>query len=285
MKKVKIKSLISPLFILLCLLLLYFGNIKYFLIYALVVSLHEFAHYFVSKKLGYKLNKLYIMPYGICLNYKDNAFSGSDEIYIALSGPLFNFLLCFICVALWWLFPETYYYLDYFCFCNLVLGAFNLFPCFPLDGGRILLGLLSKKMDREKAYKISVVLNYAISLMLIIAFIVSIFSSINYSYILVAIFLFSGCLNPSKLSSYNYLSLGVTKQRLLKNGANIKIIAVESNMPIYKIISKFSKYKFNIVYVVFSNGTVKILSEININNLAIKYSPAFSLNEITLLKK
>lgn len=268
------------MFVLLCVLLLYFGNLKYFLIYFIVVSLHEFAHFFISKKLGYKLNKLYIMPYGICLNYKDNAFSGNDEIYIALAGPIINYLFCFLCLALWWLFPASYYYLDYFCFCNFILGTFNLLPCFPLDGGRVFLSLISKKFDREFGYKLTVILNYVVSCLLVLAFVISLLGDVNFSYLFLAIFLFSGCVNPNKLSSYNYLSLGVNRKSILKNGISVKSFAVGSSMPIYKILSKCSKYKFNIVYVVFDDGTVKVLSETNLTNLAAKYSPAFSYDEI-----
>lgn len=284
MNKKKFKMFLSPLFICLAILILYFGNLGQFLIYSLVVVVHELAHFFVSKKLGYRLNNLYIMPYGICLNYKENVIANSDEILIALAGPAINIFLCFVSVALWWLFPATYYYLDYFCFCNLVLGVFNLMPCFPLDGGRVFVALFSKKFDREKVYNVSIIINYAISAVLVVMFIISIFSDINYSYIALAIFLFSGCVNPNKYSSYNYLSLGIDKTKLIKSGTNVKIIAISSSTPIYKIMSKFSKYKFNIVYVVFSSGAVKVLSETNINSLAIKYSPTLSLNEIMLLK-
>lgn len=280
----KIRLILSPLLIILAILIIYYGNIVQFLTYAFVVSLHELAHFLISKKLGYKLNNLYIMPYGICLNYKDSAIEGSDEILIALAGPFINILLCFMSVALWWLFPETYYYLDYFCFCNLVLGVFNLVPCFPLDGGRVLVSLLSKKIDREKAYNISIAFNYVISAILVVLFVSSFFNEVNYTYITLAIFLFSGCINPNKYSNYNYLSLGVNRSKVIKNGTNVKLLAFSSSVPLYKIVSKFSRYKFNIVYVVFRGGQVKVLSESNINSLAIKYSPAMTLDEITALK-
>ena len=126
MKKKNFKFLLSPLFITLSVFLICFKNVQFFAVYFLVIALHEFAHFIVSKRLGYKLNKFYVMPYGVCLNYEENAFLPSDEFFIAISGPLFNYLLCFISVSLWWLFPETYYYLDYFCFCNLVLATFNM---------------------------------------------------------------------------------------------------------------------------------------------------------------
>lgn len=272
----------SWLFILLALAILLFDNYVNFLIYMSVVALHEVAHYFVARNLGYKLSKFYLMPYGVCLDYSANVFSGKDEFFIAIAGPLVNVIFCVICVAVWWLFPATYYYLDYFCFCNLILALFNLLPCFPLDGGRVFVSLLSAKVKREKAIKITHVFNYLASVILIVMFVFSIFTSINYSYMFVAIFLFAGCVNPSKYSSYEHLGVSENKSKLYKKGCAVKIIAVASSVSIYKIIAKFASNKFNIVYVIWPNGMVRVLSEINIKNLAVKYSPVISLNEILL---
>lgn len=279
MKK-HLKLRLNWLFIILAIAILFFDKFLNFVIYIAVVCLHEFAHYITAKKLGYKLDKFYVMPYGVCLNYDNNVFSGNDELIIALAGPCCNFALCVICVALWWIQPELYYYLDYFCFCNLILGTFNILPCFPLDGGRAMVCFLSRFLDREKCLKITLIFNYVLSIILLLLFITSIFFEINYSYIFIAIFLFSGCINPKKYSNYNYLSLGVNKKKLYKKGCIVKIFAISSGVSLYKIIAKFSRYKFNIVYVIFPSGMVKVLSENNINNLALKHSPNLSIDEI-----
>lgn len=279
-KRRKIKFKFSILFVLLAIAILLFDSIKNFLIYFLAIMLHELAHAFVARKLGYKLNKFFIMPYGACLNYDSNIFSGNDEIYISIAGPILNIIMCILCVAIWWLFPETYYYLDYFCFCNLMLASFNLLPCFPLDGGRVFVSLLSNKVEREKAFKIATIFNYILCSFLIILFVISVFFEINFSFLFIAIFLFCGTISPNKYSNYNYLSLDVDKSKLYKKGCNIKTFAVDSSMLIYKILAQFSRYRFNIVYVIFKNGTVKVMSEINIKNLAIKYSPAISIDDI-----
>ncbi|MBE7075277.1 MAG: hypothetical protein E7376_04795 [Clostridiales bacterium] len=284
MKRKNFKIKFSLLFIILGLGILFFDSILNFIIYFIVVCMHELAHAFIAKKLGYKLGKLYIMPYGVCLNYENNIFGGSDEIYISIAGPLVNVLFCILCVTVWWLFPITYYYLDYFCFCNLLLASFNFLPCFPLDGGRVFVALLSKKIDREKAIKISYLCNYVLCSVLIILFIISLFNQINFTYIFIAIFLFTGTINPKKYSNYDYLSLNVNRNKLFKKGANVKIFAISSQVPIYKILAKFSKFKFNIVYIIFNTGAVKVLSENNINNLALKYSPTLNLEQITCIK-
>ena len=282
--KRKIKFKFSCLFIILALAILLFDNFNNFIIYFVVVTIHELSHAVIAKQLGYKLNKFYIMPYGACLNYSNNVFAGNDEFYISIAGPTINIILCVCCVAVWWIFPSTYYYLDYFCFCNLMLASFNLLPCFPLDGGRVFVCLLSKKIDKEKAYKISLFFNYILSSLLTILFIISCFKQINFSYLFVAIFLFAGTVSPDKYTNYDYLSLNVNRRSLYKKSCNVKILAVDSSMSIYKLLAKFSKYKFNIVYVIFKNGTVKVFSEININKLAIKYSPVATFDEITLMQ-
>lgn len=285
MKKKKNNLFLSPTFIAFAIILIHFKNLGVFLIYFLVVAMHELAHYTCAKKLGYKLGKFYVMPYGVCLNYNEPIFNISDEFYISLAGPAINLLFCFISVALWWMFPDTYYYLDYFCYCNLTLGLFNLLPCFPLDGGRVFVALLSKKIDREKALKITYALNYVVSFCLIILFITSLFKGVNFSYIIIAIFLFSGTINPNKYSSYNYLMLGTNREKIIKNGAGVKLFVTPSSTPLYKIMAKFSKYKYNIVYVVFNDGMVRVFSEYNINSLAVKYSPKYNICQILTLKK
>jgi len=260
-------------------------DIKALLFYGLAVIVHEFSHHFMAKKLGYNLNKFYLMPYGVCLNYQENIFSGNDEFLIAIAGPLSNLLICVLCLAMWWLFPETYYFLDYFCFSNLILGAFNLLPCFPLDGGRILVCVLSKYMDREKAYKIACLMNVIFCSLLLILFFVSMFKNINFTYLITSIFLFSGLLNPSKFSNYKYYSLSINRKLIYQKGCGVKIFAVSSSMSLLKIMTMFSKYRYNIVYVIFESGAVKVLSENLIQNLAIRYSPAYNIDEIVSFSK
>lgn len=281
MKK-KVKFKFSWLIIILFLGLLYFSSFKTFLIYMFVVIIHEFAHYYTAKKLGYKLGNIYIMPYGVCLNYSNNIFSGNDEFLIAIAGPLTNYIMCVLCVAIWWLFPETYYVLDYFCFCNLILATFNILPCFPLDGGRMAVCVLTKYIDRSKAIKITLFLNYIFSFVLVSLFIISLFKNINFSYIFIAIFLFSGTLNPKKYSNYEHMFVNSNKQKLYKKGCPVKILAISSSIKLYKIMAKFSPFKYNIIYVILPNGAVKVLSENNINNLALRYSPTLSIDEIVL---
>lgn len=76
-----------------------------------------------------------------------------DMIWVGAAGPLSNFLLAGI--SAWALrqmspiLPELIEaLLRFFILVNLVLGTFNLFPIPPLDGSRVLTGLLPASLAR-----------------------------------------------------------------------------------------------------------------------------------------
>lgn len=77
-----------------------------------------------------------------------------DSIYVAAAGPLMNILLAFISALLIHLvvfFPhgmEVFLIkmLEVSVFVNALLAIFNLLPILPLDGGRIVAGLLPERI-------------------------------------------------------------------------------------------------------------------------------------------
>ncbi len=275
------KYKIHPLFILYLVFLLILGQFEGVLIYCLVVTMHEMAHSLVAKKLGYKLDKMLLMPYGVCLNYKTNCFLSKDEILIALSGPLLNLALATATIALWWIFPVTQIYTKIFCYANISLFVFNLLPCYPLDGGRVLAGIITKRRDRKLAIKVTVIFNILICIIFVLAFIFGLFFGvINTNMLIISVFLFLGILEPNRSTSYGYVSLFSNRKGVYKKGSQIKFTLVFADEPIYKIMAKMSKFKFNIFYVLLKDKSMKVISEITLNNFAVKFGPTVKIGEI-----
>lgn len=72
-----------------------------------------------------------------------------DTLIIALAGPVSNILLAFfllVAVAIW---PIESLVVSYLITINIILAAFNLIPIHPLDGGKIIAGILPEDMARD----------------------------------------------------------------------------------------------------------------------------------------
>ena len=132
----KLNIHISPLYIIASFFMIYFGAFDVFCYYLIALWIHEFGHYIVSKRLGYMVNNIDIMPYGASMSGNTNYKNNTHKFMVTVAGPIFNFMLALIIVAIWWVYPNTYAYTHILLEANLYIGIFNLIPLFPFDCGQ-----------------------------------------------------------------------------------------------------------------------------------------------------
>ena len=119
---------------------------------AVTVALqHECAHSFAAARLGFRLNRVVLTPFGATISGDLSGISLKDEIYVATAGPLCNLITALFFAALWWLFPDTYAFTDTAFYLSLYVGAGNLLPFYPLDGGRVLRAVIAMKTGEKTA--------------------------------------------------------------------------------------------------------------------------------------
>jgi len=276
----RLKFSIHPLFLIFGIIAIYFGLGAIFLSYLITIILHEFGHAIVAKKLGYELKNISLLPFGAELNIKDGKFIKNDEIIIAIAGPLVNVILIFIFVALWWIFPTTYFWTEYFVYANLVTFIFNVLPIFPLDGGRVLLALLTKKMKRINAEKIVNNLSIILSFLFFILFLISLFFQVNYNLGIISIFLLTGAFNFNSNAIYERYFHKKNFSKLKTRGIDINLYAVSEDMPLYKLLTLVNNNNYNMFVVVSPGGKNRIITEQNLEKYLLKYDSLKTLKEI-----
>lgn len=244
-------------FLLLGLLMLYFGKGVIFLSYLFCVILHEFGHSLVGRKLGYKLNVITLLPYGASLSGNNAPFKTKDEILIAIAGPIVNLILMILMMALWWILPESYSYTQVFFSANFSTLIFNFLPVFPLDGGRVLLAVLNNKINRVKAFKIVKIIGSVITAVFFVLFFISFFGELNYMLGINSLFLLIGLLDDDNSIYYINVNSFADKTKLLNNGLLVKTIAISENATIYDAFKLMDKNNVTQIFVMDSNYKIK----------------------------
>lgn len=112
------------------------------LVFSLVF--HELSHSVVARHYGLPIKGITLFIFGGVAEMTEEPKSAKVEFWMAIAGPLASFALA----AAFWLAAAlgaalglplpVNGVLEYLALINLLLGAFNLIPAFPMDGGRVL---------------------------------------------------------------------------------------------------------------------------------------------------
>lgn len=117
----------------------------------LACVLHELGHVSVAAVLGGHVRKLSLTAVGaeLCIDY-DAPLSYGRESLVALAGPGANLLFGVLTLNLGWELAAAV---------SLIIGIFNLLPILPLDGGRVVYGLLAVRLDTDWAERLMAALS------------------------------------------------------------------------------------------------------------------------------
>ena len=245
---------LHPLFLAVGVWYSFTGELFLFLMSCLVAIEHECAHAFAAAKLGYKLNKIVLMPFGAVIDGDLSGISLKDEIYVAFWGPFCNILTAVFFVAWWWLTPTVYAFTDTACHTSLAIALVNLLPAYPLDGGRIFRCTLARAFAKNqanegkaerKAEKICRAVTLAISAGFFVLF--ALVNPKNVSLLLFGGFLLLGGLGNKERSVYSKMDF--TCKDALKKGIELKRVAVLGTCPIKDVLGFLSRGSYLVLEV------------------------------------
>ena len=142
--------------ILIFLFLFYLTNqMEIYLTIMFFCIIHELGHIIMGLLLKLKPEKLEIMPCGLAICFKANSGESKLEIkniLIALAGPLISLTLAIVYTYID--IQPVYITKENIVYSNILILLFNLMPLYPLDGGRIIKGILHIKFGEDESLEI-----------------------------------------------------------------------------------------------------------------------------------
>jgi Zn-dependent protease len=243
------------------------------------VLLHELAHSIVALSYGLKVHQIILFIFGGVsdIEEKPSKESSKDfhkEFKIAIVGPVISFVIAAVLGVSWLVLSSLITndssntatsivtannysgsfilmmtadiakaVLRYGTLINILLGAFNLIPAFPLDGGRVLRASLTRwKKNYDQATKISVRIGIGISYGFIaLGFLTMISGSFigGIWILLIGWFLNSGA--QSYLQQYEITS--ILSKVPLGSIMNTSIVTVDEGLTVRRLINdRFNLY-------------------------------------------
>lgn len=251
-------------FVLMFFLACFLNEQRVYLLFVLFICLHEMSHFLVAKKLGYCASRIRLNFFGASLEGLDD-FSLDDEIKIVLAGPLLNFFVVILCYLSFWFYPESYHYLNEILLVNWSIFLFNFLPIFPLDFGRILLAVFSKKRMRKDALKIVKNVSIISIIFLFLIYLISFFFELNFSLGFVCVNLMILHCKSAKDTSFKRAIFIYRKFKLLSKGLIERNIYLNCKTNLSSVFKYIDDYHFvNFIFLDDSLNYVYEKSELDI---------------------
>ena len=139
-------------------------NIKIYSILMLFALIHALGHLVFGLFLGFKTEKMTILPYGLKISFKTKSIDFNKKlkkenmlsikkIILALGGPITNV----ICIIITLILNEKIYIeqslYESIIYANILIAVFNMFPIYPLDGGRVVKEVTHIFLGLRNSYK------------------------------------------------------------------------------------------------------------------------------------
>ena len=207
------------------------------LVFFASVLLHELMHSIVAIRNGMHIQKITLFIFGGVSQLTDEPPTPGIEFKMAIAGPSTSLALGVIFGVIAYLFSISGLSAAFFGpfvwlgIINVLLGAFNMVPGFPLDGGRVLRAALwAAFKNMQRATRVAARLGQGFAYSLIILGLVFIFSGLLDGLWLILIGWF---LNNAAQSSYQQLQLrevlrGVNVEQIMKK--DVEVLPAQTNL-------------------------------------------------------
>lgn len=197
------------------------------------VVLHELGHALAARKFGIRTRSIVLLPIGGIASIERTPEDPHQEILIALAGPAVSFGIAGILwlvlsaaggiVAVDSLSLSESGFLQRLMLVNLLLGAFNLLPAFPMDGGRVFRALLSLRLGPVRATRIAALVAQAAAVLLAL-----IGLRYNLFLVLIAMFIWIGAVTEASMVSARSVLAGITARSAMET--NFEVLAHDHSL-------------------------------------------------------
>ncbi|WP_232686551.1 M50 family metallopeptidase [Halobacterium zhouii] len=207
----------------------YLGSVAAVGLFVTVV-LHELGHSVVAMRFGFPIDSITLWILGGIASLSEQPEKWSDELLIAVAGPVVSILIGVVAYASLGLLPGAFdlvrFLVGYLALMNFALAAFNLLPGFPMDGGRVLRALLARNRSFARATQLAAEVGK------VFAVILGIVGLLGFNLILIGIafFIYIGASSEAQRTVMDAAFRGVEVADVMTPESDVKTVDAEDSV-------------------------------------------------------
>lgn len=252
---------VHPLFFIMLVFLCIGGAHTLVFAFFTVLLLHEAAHCLCAFYLHIPVAQIELTPFGGSMEiHQVDALPPGKAFLLSCAGPLCNAFFLAVSLLIAWRYALYSDMLIYFIQGNLFMLLLNLLPVLPLDGGRMLLALLTKWFDRARTLRILLTLSRLLSVFLI----VSGFIFMHFSLVTLGCYLLYAAAIEEKTGVSRYLAAFISRRiRFEKQKAlPVQSLCASSALPVFMLIPHLHPGAYHVIEVL-QDDTLTHLGQIH----------------------
>lgn len=221
-----------------------------------IVLWHELGHLMAALRFGWTVREVKLLPFGGVVEVEEaGTLPAREEVWVALAGPMQN---AFLAAAAWGFGQAGWAdagWAEAFVRANLIIGAFNLLPILPLDGGRMLQAWISLRVPYHLTLLWSARISLSFSAFVTLAALAPLLAGGLIQLNLLAVGLFLCASNWTYMRNVPFVFLRFLVHRnersdkRVDRGTLSRPIVIAEDRPLVQIIRLFMKEQYHLVYV------------------------------------
>ncbi len=239
---------VHPLFIITLSLLCIGGESAFVLAFCFTLLLHEAAHCLCALYFHLPIIQIELTPFGGSMQiHQIESLPSGKSFFLSCAGPLCNALLSAVSLFISWRYALYSGYLLYFIQCNVFMLFLNLLPVLPLDGGRMLLALLSRYFDRIKVLRILLIISRLLSAVLIVTG----FFLMQFSLVMLSCYLLYAAAIEERTGVSRYLAAFISRRVRFEKHKTLPVqsLCAASTLPVSLLIPHLRPGAYHIIEV------------------------------------